>query len=272
VARQQQQQEQREQREHRRHQRRQQLLQKQQLRQQQQQEQRCRRPQTHASNMPAARVALLSSAGISTARGGARTTVLLRNVPGAYTRSMVMDLLDSEGFARRYDFVYAPHSLKTGEGLGFAFVNLARPEDADALRQHLSGFTRWVVASTNVLSVGWSGADQQGLAANVERYRNSSIMHGAVPEDWKPLMLVEGIPVRFPPSTRKVSAPELPACWRRSRELPCAHTASAEVAVGRRNSRLVLKDAEATTGASCSGSHFSRPCDKESMPPHFCSV
>lgn len=118
-----------------------------------------------------------------------------------------MDLLDREGFARRFDFLYVPRSFKTGEGLGFAFVNLVRSADTEEFRQHFAGFDQWLVSSPKVLSVGWSGADQQGLVANVERYRNSSIMHETVPEEWKPLMLVDGIPVRFPSSTWKVRAP-----------------------------------------------------------------
>ena len=37
-----------------------------------------------------------------------RTTVMLRNVPNNYTREMFLALLDDNGFAGRYDFVYLP--------------------------------------------------------------------------------------------------------------------------------------------------------------------
>ena len=37
-----------------------------------------------------------------------RTTVMLRNIPNNYTREMFLALLDDNGFAGRYDFVYLP--------------------------------------------------------------------------------------------------------------------------------------------------------------------
>lgn len=37
-----------------------------------------------------------------------RTTVMLRNVPNDYTRQMLLDMLDDEGFKALYDFVYLP--------------------------------------------------------------------------------------------------------------------------------------------------------------------
>eukprot|EP00443_Scrippsiella_acuminata_P064120 CAMPEP_0115394964 /NCGR_PEP_ID=MMETSP0271-20121206/12540_1 /TAXON_ID=71861 /ORGANISM="Scrippsiella trochoidea, Strain CCMP3099" /LENGTH=445 /DNA_ID=CAMNT_0002818657 /DNA_START=62 /DNA_END=1399 /DNA_ORIENTATION=- len=136
-----------------------------------------------------------------------RTTLMLRNIPNNYTRAMLKELLDSEGFMCRYDFLYLPHDFKTQAGLGFAFVNLITHEDAERMRQHLTGFRRWAIPSSKTCAVGWSGPDQQGLAANIERYRNSSVMHKSVPEECKPLLLENGIPMKFPPATRKLWPP-----------------------------------------------------------------
>jgi len=137
----------------------------------------------------------------------ARKTVMMRNIPNNYTHTMLRELLDSEGFAGRYDFLYMPHDLQTQAGLGFAFVNLLTQEDGDRMCQRLTGFKRWAIPSAKTCVVGWSGPMQQGLRANVERYRNSSVMHASVPEECKPLVLVDGVPVQFPPATRKLWPP-----------------------------------------------------------------
>lgn len=136
-----------------------------------------------------------------------RTTLMLRNLPNNYTRSMLVDLLDSEGFARRYDFVYVPHDFKTNAGLGFAFVNLVTPYDAECMKQQLEGFRRWCLPSSKTCTVGWSSEDQQGLSANIQRYRNSSVMHHSVSQECKPLLLKDGVPLEFPKSTRKIWPP-----------------------------------------------------------------
>lgn len=136
-----------------------------------------------------------------------QTTLMLRNLPNNYTRNMLIDLLNAEGFGGRYDFVYVPHDFKTRAGLGFAFVNLVTPYDAECMKHHLEGFKRWSIPSSKTCTVGWSSEDQQGLAANIQRYRNSSVMHDSVPEECKPVLFEKGMPVPFPKNTRKVWPP-----------------------------------------------------------------
>lgn len=136
-----------------------------------------------------------------------RTTVMLRNLPNNYTRRMLLALLDAKGFAGLYDFVYVPRDFVTQAGLGFAFVNLLTPADALRIHEVLVGFKRWSIPSSKVCAVGWAGADQQGLEANIRRYRNSSVMHESVPEESKPLMLVGGARAEFPASTRRLWPP-----------------------------------------------------------------
>merc|ERR1712080_58537 len=70
-------------------------------------------------------------------------------------------------------------------------------EDARRAWTGLQGFGDWKVPSQKVLSVSWS-TPLQGLAANIERYRNSPVMHQDVPDHFKPLLFKCGQPVRFP--------------------------------------------------------------------------
>jgi hypothetical protein len=122
---------------------------------------------------------------------------------------MMLNMLDEEGFAGKYSFVYLPIDFKTHSGLGYAFVDLVSPRDTEQLRQHFEGFSKWCLQSDKVCSVSWSHPEQQGLSAHIKRYRNSPVMHGSVPEDWKPVLFADGQQVPFPLPTRKLRAPHV---------------------------------------------------------------
>lgn len=136
-----------------------------------------------------------------------RTTVMLRNIPNDYTRDMLLELLDTEGFARRYDFVYLPTDFKRMAGLGYAFVNLNTHEDAKRTWHHFQGFSSWRFASQKVCEVAW-GQPLQGLQQHIERYRNSPVMHADVPEEFRPLLFSGGVRIPFPPPTKQLRQPQ----------------------------------------------------------------
>jgi len=136
------------------------------------------------------------------------TTVILRNLPNNYTRTMLLDLLHSEGFGLAYDFVYIPIDFSTQAGLGYAFVNLVSASDALTFWAHFEGFQRWSVPSEKVCTLNWS-APIQGLASHVERYRNSPVMHEAMPDEWKPALFFGGERVIFPAPTKIIKAPKM---------------------------------------------------------------
>merc|ERR1719326_2388064 len=113
-----------------------------------------------------------------------RTSVMLRNLPNSYTRQLLMSLLDEEGFAGKYDFVYLPIDFKTRLSLAYAFINFVSAEETKRFWKHFHGFSKWAVPSHKVARVNWS--EFQGLASHIERYRSSPVMHEAVPDDFKP--------------------------------------------------------------------------------------
>lgn len=137
-----------------------------------------------------------------------KTTVMLRNIPNNFTRTLFLELLDSAGFSGKYDFVYLPIDFKSQAGLGYAFVNFALHADADHCWRVFEGFTDWGMLSSKVGSVTW-GHPLQGYSAHVERYRDSPVMHASVPEEWKPMIFSCGIRVPFPLPTRTMKAPKL---------------------------------------------------------------
>jgi hypothetical protein len=158
-------------------------------------------PQSHGNIQPPMCVDDIAAASF--------TSVMLRNLPNKYTRDMLLQMLDSQGFQGAYTFVYLPIDFETHVGLGYAFVDLISPTVARKFCQHLQGFSQWVIPSDKVCSVTWSNPDQQGWNAHVDRYRNSPIMHTSVPDAWKPVLFQDGARVPFPHPTRKIRSPKI---------------------------------------------------------------
>lgn len=137
-----------------------------------------------------------------------RTTVIMRNIPNNYTRDMLLELLDSEGFACKYSFVYLPIDFNTQAGLGYAFIDLVSPEWAQAFWSHFDGFRGWLLPSEKVCCLNWS-CPLQGLEAHIERYRNSPVMHPSMLDEWKPVLFCNGERLVFPPPTKLIKAPKI---------------------------------------------------------------
>ena len=121
---------------------------------------------------------------------------------------MLLSLLDEEGFAGRYDFVYLPVDFGSGAGVGYSFINMISHQDAEHFREHFTGFNRWAFPSRKVAEVAWSNPNQ-GLAVHIERYRNSTVMHPLVLDEYKPALFSNGVRVSFPLPTRIIKAPQI---------------------------------------------------------------
>jgi len=137
------------------------------------------------------------------------TTLMLRNLPNQYTRDMLVEMLNREGFAQKFRFVYLPIDFKTHAGLGYAFVDLTTGAEANRMLEHFEGFSRWAVRSEKICSVSWSHPEQQGCNAHVQRYRNSPVMHEQVPDSWKPALFQAGLRMPFPPPTKRLRNPRI---------------------------------------------------------------
>lgn len=142
------------------------------------------------------------------ADGKQRTTVMLRNMPNNYSRSMLLDLLDAEGFAGQYDFLYLPMDFQSRASLGYAFINFTSSRLAESFWHTFDGYSNWAIPSRKVSGVSWSGP-HQGLAAHVERYRNSPVMCESTPDEYKPILFDHGVRIPFPAPTRRIRAPRV---------------------------------------------------------------
>lgn len=135
-----------------------------------------------------------------------KTTVMVRNIPNNCTRDMLLELIDSEGFSGQYDFFYLPMDFSRRANLGYAFVNLVNPQATSSFWKAFDGFSRWTMPTAKVCEIGWSGP-HQGLAAHIERYKNSPVMHASVPDDYKPMLFAAGVRQAFPPPTKNLKPP-----------------------------------------------------------------
>jgi len=151
--------------------------------------------------------------GASRNSESSRTTVMLRNLPNNYTRATLMELMEKEGFGSAYNFLYLPIDFKTQAALGYAFVNLVHPCVAEQFWRVFDGFSRWSVPSRKLCLVSWC-EPHQGLETQIERYRNSPVMHDSVPDVYKPVLLQGGVRVCFPPPTKAMRAPRGRDCRR----------------------------------------------------------
>jgi len=133
------------------------------------------------------------------------TTLMLRNIPNDFTREMLLNMLNSKGFAGKYDFVYLPVDFARAANLGYAFVNALTHDDALEMQRSLEGFCSWNIRSPKKCHVVWSST--QGISQHIKNYRNSPVMHESVAEECKPLLFRHGERVAFPPPTQKLKAP-----------------------------------------------------------------
>lgn len=136
-----------------------------------------------------------------------RRTIMLRNLPSSFTRAALFEILEDRGFSGRFDFVYVPIDFTSGACLGYAFVNLLDHETAELAISSLRGFEEWQgTCSQKTMDACWSDP-HQGTDMLVERFRNSRVMHGLVPDEYKPALFQDGVRVPFPKSTKRIRPP-----------------------------------------------------------------
>mmetsp|Transcript_94682 Transcript_94682/g.265115 ORF Transcript_94682/g.265115 Transcript_94682/m.265115 type:complete len:309 (-) Transcript_94682:21-947(-) len=110
---------------------------------------------------------------------GGVTTLMLRHLPNMYTRSMLVEELDSVGLAGTYDFLYLPIDKSTQWNVGYAFVNFVNPAAASKcvglLTDHV--FKRYDHNSGKVTQV--AVAHIQGLERNMEFFSKTAVQLGS---------------------------------------------------------------------------------------------
>lgn len=157
-----------------------------------------------------ARDAKIAAASVRAAASGvdmaARTTVMFRNLPKALTQEALLEVLDGRDFATLYNFAYLPVDFQKMVNFGYAVVDFATHEAAADAMRRFDGFTGWPMPGRKACAMVWS-VPCQGLEAQVERYRDSPLMHPDVAEEFRPMLFSCGVKTAFPPPTKELKAP-----------------------------------------------------------------
>jgi hypothetical protein len=135
-----------------------------------------------------------------------RTTLVIKNVHTHSKRDDLCNLLDIHGFMGHYDFIYVPANFKTLSSFGYAFVNFVNGESAQSAMEYFNDFCWTFEDAESMLKVSWSDP-HQGLDVHVDRYRNCPVMHRSVSDEYKPILLSNGVRIVFPAPTKALSAP-----------------------------------------------------------------
>eukprot|EP00397_Hematodinium_sp_SG-2012_P050283 GEMP01058362.1.p1 GENE.GEMP01058362.1~~GEMP01058362.1.p1 ORF type:complete len:323 (+),score=63.72 GEMP01058362.1:67-1035(+) len=137
-----------------------------------------------------------------------RTTVMMRNLPNKYNRDTILQLINKHQYADTFDFFYLPIDFRSKSNMGYAFINFIDPTDARRFKDYFTGFNSWNFNSVKNCEVSWS-KPFQGLAAHVDRYRNSPMMHESVPFEYRPCLFKNGDLLPFPKPLKTIEPPKI---------------------------------------------------------------
>jgi hypothetical protein len=150
-------------------------------------------------------------------------TVILKNLPGDYTREDVLEML-SPCCGESLMFLHKPLDMsgKNDSSYMYAFVTLEDMKAAQAVIARFSGFSDWQAprkirqegfslstwTHTQQLEVGLSTTDSKtSMLTQVEFMRNHHMMHQGVPDEAKPAVFWKGARVAFPKPTKHLKKP-----------------------------------------------------------------
>lgn len=128
---------------------------------------------------------------------------MLRNIPEHFSRSDLLALLAACDGLMDARFLYLPLESTTGKAFGYGFIAFATEDVAEHFRILLDGME---VSAGMVLRVNWSACDVTA-DEQVERFRNSPLMHPSVPDASRPIVLLNGVRTAFPAPTKKLKVP-----------------------------------------------------------------
>lgn len=135
------------------------------------------------------------------------TTLMVRGLDPSLTKTDFVQHFLDEGYAGFFDFVYMPMNFRApGTNFGYAFINFKDHAVGQRLIMKLTS------AEYHSAFQGWSAtwSSTQGWSDNIERYRNSPLMHRLVPAESQPAVFDQhGCQVAFPKPTKTIPRPRV---------------------------------------------------------------
>lgn len=136
------------------------------------------------------------------------TTVMVRNLNKRLTQSDLVQRINEMGHRGLYDFAYMPMNFREEGNFGYAFVNFRSPTLAVNFTSQACIVEQDSADDSQRWQTSWSTC--QGIEQNIERYRNSPLLHEVVPGDSKPTMFDErGGQLQFPSATKAIRKPRI---------------------------------------------------------------
>jgi len=137
-----------------------------------------------------------------------QTTLMVRNLSQDLTQAEFLHHLVSAGYRGLFDLIYMPMNLRAHGNFGYAFVNFKSHTIALQVMARMQRVESGDPLSSLEWNAMWSTC--QGFAANVDRYRNSPLMHELVPNDCKPSVYDHnGHLAMFPKPTKAIPKPRI---------------------------------------------------------------
>jgi hypothetical protein len=124
------------------------------------------------------------------------SSIILRNIPTAFTRAALVELLDKHGLKGEYNMVCLPIDRFRKKARGFAFVNFESHEGAKRCMSTFQGFQKWGTPSAKVCTVEWS-KKKGDLQSKVLAYGSGAIVRSDVPDEFKPALFRGGVQVPY---------------------------------------------------------------------------
>jgi len=131
------------------------------------------------------------------------TSLMLRNIPSQFARGDLLAVLEEQGCLMDARFLYLPLESVTGSAFGYAFIAFASHAVAERFRGLMDGKE---LSAGRPLLVNWSSS-HVNAEEQVERFRNSPLMHTSVPDEIRPIVLLNGVRTEFPAPTKKLRVP-----------------------------------------------------------------
>jgi len=138
----------------------------------------------------------------------AKTTLMIRNLPSCLTQTGFVQHFIDAGYRGLFDFVYMPMNFRAQGNFGYAFVNFISHDIAAHVVMEMLSLEHDDASSSERWTSAWSSS--QGFSENIDRYRNSPLMHERVPYDCKPALYdCNGNRMSFPQPTKTISKPRI---------------------------------------------------------------
>ena len=120
-----------------------------------------------------------------------RTSLMVKNIPNKYTRTMLLNELQENGFdSQIIDFFYLPIDFKNRCNRGYAFINFVDYRDIVPFWERYHGQHWRIFNSDKICDITY--ARIQGKQSMLKRFEHSALMEKD--EDYQPLVFVSSGP------------------------------------------------------------------------------